>query len=158
MNFKLCHVIKAAVDWSNNQALFFRSTMINIEIFDDTIDSAALSRQIEAQVAKVKTMVANVASNDDEYRRLYIEICMVPQFTNCNYICNSDIKLIFYFWIFHEEPYFKVEVYVSKLNTQNDGRIRARFYVYDEENSDFSDYQRITDPGYEEESTLEADH
>ena len=52
---------------------------------------------------------------------------------------------------------FKVEVYVGKLNADNDGRIRARFLLYDESNSDFSDYQRLTDARYEEESTIEAD-
>ena len=49
----------------------------------------------------------------------------------------------------------KVESYVQKLNFENVGRIRARFYVYDESNSEFSDFQRLTDPQYEEESTIE---
>ena len=49
----------------------------------------------------------------------------------------------------------KVEAYVQKLNAQNTGRIRARFYVYDETNSEFSDFQRLTDPRYEEGSTIE---
>ena len=48
-----------------------------------------------------------------------------------------------------------MEYYVQKLNSEIDGRIRARFYVYDESNSDFSDFQRLTDPQYEEESTIE---
>ena len=52
---------------------------------------------------------------------------------------------------------FKVEVYVRKLNADNNGRIHARFHLYDEANSDFSDYQRLTDARYEEESTIEAD-
>ena len=52
---------------------------------------------------------------------------------------------------------FKVEVYVRKLNADNNGRIHARFHLYDEANSDFSDYQRLTDPIYEEQTTLEAE-
>ena len=52
---------------------------------------------------------------------------------------------------------FEVEVYVTKLNADNAGRIKAHFYLYDESNSDFSDYQRLTDVRYEEESTIEAD-
>ena len=55
------------------------------------------------------------------------------------------------------ETILKVEVYVQKLNADNSGRIRARFHLYDEANSEFSDFQRLTDPRYEEQSTVDAD-
>ena len=52
---------------------------------------------------------------------------------------------------------FKVEAYVRKLNADNNGRIHARFHIYDEANSDLSDYQRLTNPRYEEKSTHGAE-
>ena len=53
--------------------------MINIEILDDTIDPAGLQRQVATQIDKIKSMIANVSENDDQYRELYITIWMVPQ-------------------------------------------------------------------------------
>ena len=51
--------------------------MINIEILDDTIDPAGLQRQVATQIDKIKSMIANVSENDDQYRELYIAIRMV---------------------------------------------------------------------------------
>ena len=53
--------------------------MINIEILDDTIDPAGLQRQVATKIDKIKSMIANVSENDDQYRELYITIWMVPQ-------------------------------------------------------------------------------
>ena len=53
--------------------------MINIRIMDETIDPAGLRRQVALQVNDIKTMIANVSDNDDQYRRLFIAIRMVPQ-------------------------------------------------------------------------------
>ena len=50
--------------------------MINIEILDDTIDPAGLQRQVAAQIDSIKSMVARVSDNDDQYRELYIAIWM----------------------------------------------------------------------------------
>ena len=55
------------------------------------------------------------------------------------------------------ETMLQVESYVRKLNADNNGRIHARFHIYDEANSDFSDYQRLTNPHYEEKSTHGAE-
>ena len=51
--------------------------MINIEILDDTIDPAGLQRQVATQIDKIKSMIANVSENDDQYCELYIAIRMV---------------------------------------------------------------------------------
>ena len=51
--------------------------MINIEILGDTIDPAGLQRQVATQIDKIKSMIANVSENDDQYRELYIAIRMV---------------------------------------------------------------------------------
>ena len=48
--------------------------MINIEILDDTIDPAGLQRQVAARIDSIKSMVASVSDNDDQYRELYIAI------------------------------------------------------------------------------------
>ena len=48
--------------------------MINIEILDDTIDPAVIHRQVQSQITKVRTLVANVSTDDDEFRRLYMVI------------------------------------------------------------------------------------
>ena len=70
---------------------------------------------------------------------------------------RENCSLVYIYPGLLEEPFLKVEVYVRKLNGEHVGRIRARFLLYDEANSDFSDYQRLTDARYEEESTIEAD-
>ena len=59
--------------------------MINIEILDDTIDPAGLQRQVATQIESIKSMIATVSENDDQYRELYIAIWTVPQ-------CISHIK------------------------------------------------------------------
>ena len=59
--------------------------MINIEILDDTIDPAGLQRQVAMQIESIKSMIATVSENDDQYRELYIAIWTVPQ-------CISHIK------------------------------------------------------------------
>ena len=46
---------------------------------DETIDPADLRRQVALQVNDIKTMIANVSDNDDQYRQLFIAIRMVPQ-------------------------------------------------------------------------------
>ena len=48
--------------------------MINIEILDDTIDPAGLQRQVVTQIESIKSMIATVSNNDDQYRELYIAI------------------------------------------------------------------------------------
>ena len=55
------------------------SQMINIRIMDETIDPAGLHRQVALQVNDIKTMIANVSDNDDQYRQLFIAIRMVPR-------------------------------------------------------------------------------
>ena len=79
--------------------------MINIEILDDTIDPAGLQRQVATQIDKIKSMIANVSENDDQYRELYIAIWMVPQeishtFNGCTYVMPHTLDLI-------EEPFLK---------------------------------------------------
>ena len=59
--------------------------MINIEILDDTIDPAGLQRQEATQIENIKSMIATVSENDDQYRELYIAIRTVLQ-------CISHIK------------------------------------------------------------------
>ena len=48
--------------------------MINIQILDETIDPVVLQRQVQSQIIKVRTLVANVSTDADEFRRLYMAI------------------------------------------------------------------------------------
>lgn len=75
--------------------------MINIRIMDETIDPAGLHRQVALQVNDIKTMIADVSDNDDQYRRLFIAIRMVPQLPK-----NASVLLKNLVGVF-EEPCLK---------------------------------------------------